>query len=184
MATKRKVIKDTGDDERLPSMPVLTAEQLAENDAIQQALAAKKAAIGLGLPVSGNSREYQRALAVVASLAAVDSSYLSPKAINDLTESLAVIGDFDRAYERSGNKEYKEISAAIKEYEGRPHGVVAIPGCNCPPLVGRALDNNGQPKAIEYSQRFVRREVYVRSQERWCRLLMCNACGKLTVSGE
>lgn len=140
-----------------PSIPPVSKEQLAQNDADQKILATRYAP---------SSRDMARAKAVIKESEGVE---LSPKQIERYSDALAQMGRYKEAFDVSGNEKFKAILTAINN-----------PLCACPDTEEYRAKGNGVEKVV-HSRLYERSKVMV--DGRCVPLIACNKCGNLTCVG-
>lgn len=142
-----------------PKPPALTDKQMDKNNE-EQAILAKK----FSAPAS---KTLLRAKAVINDFSGIPEQDLSLRQKSQLTDAYSQAGEFQRAYDLSGDDTFLAIiNADDKE-------------CDCKDFTTHILEN-GQPKKVTYSRFFKRRDL-VRDGKR-LDLMVCNNCGHIKFS--
>ena len=147
--------------EKAPRIKKPTAKQQAEIDEEQM----RRAAL-LNISMSPSQREFARACAMIKSFEEYHTLPLA--AVAPYADALAMVGDYAKAYELTGNETYKQIMDAMAVRKT----------CTCPDTVDTVMEN-GQPVQKTYSRFFVKRQVY--KDRTWYDLKQCNKCGLMTL---
>lgn len=149
-------------DNKLPTVPLLTKEQLAKNDEIQ---------VSLAKPVEASGTFYKRALAVIAETEVIPLKDLVPIQRENYAEALATVGKFKEAAKITRNPErkkyYKDIDKAVWLDDDTR--------CKCENM--KTFDADKKP--VEFSKHFVVREIFSEKHGGRVPLKRCNRCGFL-----
>jgi hypothetical protein len=156
-------------DDRLPTPPVLTEEELAKNTAEQAARARKfkeRFRIGNG--------KVSRAMAIIRETEAMfgkvrgtakRAAMLSPIQLEWYVEALANAGDFRTAHKFDPTKGYDKVWKAVWREDDKR--------CKCRPR--KQMKQDGQVE--EYSNRFVQKTIHSLKHNRIVNLYTCAECG-------
>jgi hypothetical protein len=108
-----------------------------------------------------------RARAVVAESATIPIVDLSPRQKMYYADALATLGNYQQAFEISGNEKFREIAEAFTNKE-----------CKCKDSQTHIL-KDGKPEPITHSRFYKRQSIYVDGV--WASLIACNMCQNLFV---
>lgn len=139
---------------------------LEKNDAIQEER--KKL---VSVPTTGSQIQYSRAMAYITAMRDIPREDFTAGMMRRYIESLAIVGDYEHAYELSGEQIYKDIDDALTN-KTEP--------CDCSPTKDIQLEN-GVPVTKEYSNIYTKTRVYDQVTRQFINLNACNVCGRLTV---
>lgn len=153
-------------DDRLPSIPLPTAEQQAAIDEEQS----KRAKL-INVTSTDSQRAFARANAEIASLTEYGIENLHPTALKEYAQALTVVGRYREAAEILQDATLLDIADAL---DGR------TTLCGCPDTTEVTIVN-GQPVTKVHSRLFTRKKVYSTASGTWRNLMMCNVCTNLTV---
>lgn len=145
------------DDDALPQPP---AFDLAVNDAEQAKLAERHRP-------SRHSQKYGRSMGIVKELNEMPADDLGPRQRNQLIDAYVELGEFDKAYELSGDEKHKKMWDSIVS-DPKP--------CDCRDFETVEL-RDGQPVTVTHSRLFVQREIYNVKTGSTSKLMACNLCG-------
>ena len=160
------MIRDTGQDDRLPRIPPLTAEQLQANDEAQAKLARN-----ISIASSASHREFANAHAVIKSYEEYGIANLPPPAREKYVEALATVGRYEEAYFISRDKKYQELNNVLCG-QNKP--------CTCEDTKDVTLVD-GQPVSKPHSRFFILKKVYSLADATWHDIKVCNKCGVMTL---
>lgn len=158
-------------EDKLPTPPVLTDEQLALNDVEQRARAKK-----FRETISAGNVKFARATAIIKETEAIFGDYVSiPKKKSLLTPiqlghyvtALAQIGDFATAHQFDKTQKFDKIGDAVW---GKNE-------CKCPP--SKQMQQDG--RVTSTSRQFIERQIWSVKDKREVNLLKCAGCGTYTV---
>lgn len=152
--------RDRGDD----AIPTVVFD-LAKNDEIQEQ---RKKLVNIP---TGSQWEYARAMAYVEATAKIPREDLSATQMARYTVALANIGDYEQAYELTGEKIYQDIDKALKGKTKQ---------CKCKGTTSHELEN-GRPVQKEFSNIFVKTKVYDQMKRQFVALKQCNVCYRIFI---
>jgi hypothetical protein len=147
------------DADALPKVRKPTPKQQKEIDAVQAEMAQRFDASG---------RKFDRAYAILNELNAFPREDWSRRQYTQYVDALVELGEFETAYELTGDKEYKSIVDAINNPQ---------PMCECRDYESVELVN-GKKKTVKHSRLFVKRVVWNVKTGKDANVMTCNVCGR------
>ena len=145
------------DDDALPTPPKF---DLAENDKVQAELALRH-------QPSRHSQMYGRPMSIIKELVTMPFDDLTPRQKGQLIDAYVEVGEFDKAYNLSGDEKHKQMWDAV---------TLGTTSCGCNDFETVELVD-GQVTTVSHSRLFVKREIYNVKTGSTAKLMACNLCG-------
>lgn len=151
------------DDDALPSVRRPTKKQQKEIDAAQAEMAVRFDASG---------RRFDRAYAILKELNAFPREDWSPRQFASYVDALIILGEYDTAYELTGDEKFKAIWDGINADNAE--------FCDCADYESVELVD-GKKKSVKHSRLFVKQEIWNVKKGSTSNIMACNVCGRCIV---